>query len=46
MVIPDGGWLLFRKSSTERVVRLYGEASSLGRLQDIVHAGREFILNG
>lgn len=46
MVLSDGCWLLFRKSGTEPVVRLYGEASSAGRLQEVMTAGREFILNG
>jgi phosphoglucomutase len=43
-LLEDGSWLLFRKSGTEPVVRLYGESSSEERLQAIMHAGREFIL--
>ncbi len=43
-ILEDGRWLLFRKSGTEPVVRLYGEASSEIGLQDIMAAGREFIL--
>lgn len=46
LVLSDGSWLLFRKSGTEPVVRLYGEASSNGRLQEVMKAGREFILQG
>lgn len=46
LVLGDGSWLLFRKSGTEPVVRLYGEASSAERLQEVMRAGREFILNG
>jgi phosphoglucomutase len=46
LVLADGSWLLFRKSGTEPVVRLYGEASTTGRLQEIIKAGREFILQG
>jgi phosphoglucomutase len=46
LVLSDGSWLLFRKSGTEPVVRLYGEAPSTGRLQEIMKAGREFILKG
>ncbi len=46
LVLSDGSWLLFRKSGTEPVVRLYGEASSNGRLEQIMKAGREFILQG
>ncbi|GFO63883.1 phosphoglucomutase/phosphomannomutase family protein [Geomonas paludis] len=43
-ILQDGSWLLFRKSGTEPVVRLYCEASSEERLQALVEAGREFIL--
>jgi alpha-D-glucose phosphate-specific phosphoglucomutase len=43
-ILEDGSWLLFRKSGTEPVVRLYGEASSEDRLQAVMAAGREFIL--
>jgi len=46
LVLTDGSWLLFRKSGTEPVVRLYGEAASAGRLQELMKAGREFILKG
>lgn len=46
MVLSDGSWMLFRKSGTEPVVRLYGESSSAGRLQEVMKAGREFILKG
>lgn len=44
LLLADGSWLLFRKSGTEPVVRLYGEAASNGRLQEIMQAGKEFIL--
>jgi alpha-D-glucose phosphate-specific phosphoglucomutase len=43
-ILSDGSWLLFRKSGTEPVVRLYCEASSEERLQALVQAGREFIV--
>lgn len=46
LVLADGSWLLFRKSGTEPVVRLYGEASTVERLQVVMRAGKEFILNG
>jgi len=46
LLLADGSWLLFRKSGTEPVVRLYGEAASTGRLSEVMRAGREFILNG
>lgn len=43
-LLDGGGWLLFRKSGTEPVVRLYGEASSTEGLQEIMEAGGHFIL--
>lgn len=43
-ILEDGSWLLFRKSGTEPVVRLYGEAATDERLAAIMKAGREFIL--
>lgn len=42
-ILEDGSWLLFRKSGTEPVVRLYAEASSEARLQALLAAGRDFI---
>ncbi len=44
LLLSDGTWMLFRKSGTEPVVRLYGEAPSEARLAEIMKAGREFIL--
>ena len=44
-ILADGSWLLFRKSGTEPVVRLYGEASSPERLAEVMTAGRDLILN-
>ncbi len=44
LLLSDGTWMLFRKSGTEPVVRLYGEAPSEARLTEIMKAGREFIL--
>jgi phosphoglucomutase len=46
LVLSDGSWLLFRKSGTEPVVRLYGEAATPDRLTEVMKAGREFILKG
>ena len=43
-ILEDGSWLLFRKSGTEPVVRLYGEAATEERLEAVMKAGREFIL--
>ena len=45
LLLEDGSWILFRKSGTEPVVRLYGEASSDARLSEVMAAGRQFILN-
>lgn len=44
-ILEDGSWLLFRKSGTEPVVRLYAEASSEVRLKELLAAGRELILS-
>ncbi len=43
-ILDDGSWVLFRKSGTEPVVRLYGEASSEEKLMTIMGAARGFIL--
>lgn len=43
LLLDDGSWMLFRKSGTEPVVRLYGEASSEARLAEVMAAGRAFI---
>ena len=43
-ILEDGSWLLFRKSGTEPVVRLYCEAANEERLQALIFAGREFIV--
>ncbi|HEU0264197.1 MAG TPA: phosphoglucomutase/phosphomannomutase family protein, partial [Geobacterales bacterium] len=42
-ILADGSWLLFRKSGTEPVVRLYGESSTPETLAAIMAAGRAFI---
>jgi phosphoglucomutase len=44
LLLADGSWMLFRKSGTEPVVRLYGEAASEVRLTEVMEAGRKFIL--
>lgn len=44
LLLEDGSWMLFRKSGTEPVVRLYGEASGDARLAEVMEAGRKFIL--
>lgn len=44
LLLDDGSWILFRKSGTEPVVRLYGEAGNDARLTEVMAAGRKFIL--
>jgi phosphoglucomutase len=44
LLLADGSWMLFRKSGTEPVVRLYGEAGNDARLAEVMAAGRKFIL--
>lgn len=44
LLLDDGSWMLFRKSGTEPVVRLYGEAGNDARLAEVMAAGRKFIL--
>jgi alpha-D-glucose phosphate-specific phosphoglucomutase len=44
-IFGDGSWLLFRKSGTEPVVRLYAEATTTQALDELINIGREFILS-
>ncbi len=44
-LLDDGSWLLFRKSGTEPVVRLYAEAGSPEALAELIEQGRDFILS-
>jgi len=43
-LFDDGSWMLFRKSGTEPVVRLYGEAGSAEALERLMQAGEDFVL--
>ncbi len=43
-ILNDGSWILFRKSGTEPVVRIYAEAADDKKLERIIESGREFIL--
>ncbi|MEA3544583.1 MAG: phosphoglucomutase/phosphomannomutase family protein [Thermodesulfobacteriota bacterium] len=43
-LLDDGSWLLFRKSGTEPVVRLYAETGNFESLAQLIELGREFIL--
>ncbi len=42
-VLADGSWILFRKSGTEPVVRIYGEAADDGKLERLMKSGIDFI---
>ncbi len=44
LLLADGSWVLFRKSGTEPVVRLYGEADNPGRLGELMGAAEQFLL--
>jgi len=44
-LFEDGSWMLFRKSGTEPVVRLYGEARTAADLASLLEVGKAFILN-
>lgn len=42
-LFEDGTWLLFRKSGTEPVVRVYGEAGNAAELDRLMNAAAAFI---
>lgn len=44
LILEDGRWLLVRKSGTEPVVRLYAEADTAERLDELLTAGRDWLL--
>lgn len=44
-LFDDGSWMLFRKSGTEPVVRLYSEAKTEGRMKELLDLGQKFILD-
>jgi len=43
ITFDDGAWLLFRKSGTENVVRIYAESSSSERTYALLGVGRSLI---
>ncbi len=43
-LLDDGSWVLFRKSGTEPVVRLYAETKRFEALEKLIELGRGFIL--
>ncbi len=45
IILDDGSWLLFRKSGTEPIVRLYVEAHSQPDLEELAEEGRKIIFD-
>lgn len=43
LLLEGGGWVLFRKSGTEPVVRVYAEAGSAATLAELMDAGVGFV---
>jgi alpha-D-glucose phosphate-specific phosphoglucomutase len=41
--LADGSWLLIRPSGTEPILRLYAEASSLTRAEELITEGRKIL---
>ncbi len=45
IILDDGSWLLFRKSGTEPIVRLYVEAHSEPDLEELAEEGKKIIFD-
>jgi phosphomannomutase len=43
LLLTDGSWLLVRPSGTEPKMRVYAEAGSRGRVDDLLDAGRDLV---
>jgi phosphomannomutase len=43
ILLEDGSWLLVRPSGTEPKMRVYAEADSEGRVEELLSAGRELV---
>jgi phosphomannomutase len=43
-MLEDDSWVLMRASGTEPVVRIYVEAESEVKIQNLIEAGKKFIL--
>ena len=43
LLFRDGSWVLFRKSGTEPVVRVYAEAASTSELERLIVAAADFV---
>jgi len=41
----DDGWIMFRASGTEPIVRIYGEASTLDRIETVMKKAIEYAMN-
>jgi len=45
IMLSDGSWLLFRRSGTENVVRVYAESSKRGDTDNLLEFGRLIVLS-
>jgi len=45
LICEDEGWLMFRASGTEPIMRIYSEAKSLSRAKQLLELGRKLILS-
>ncbi len=45
LICEDESWLMFRPSGTEPLVRIYAEASSLSKAQQLIRFGESFLKN-
>jgi phosphomannomutase len=43
LLLADGSWLLVRPSGTEPVLRVYAEADSPARVEDLLDAGSDLV---
>jgi phosphomannomutase len=46
LILGDGSWVLFRKSGTEPVVRVYAEAGSAVAMSELIKAAVAFVTQG
>ncbi|MBM5805972.1 MAG: phosphoglucomutase/phosphomannomutase family protein [Candidatus Verstraetearchaeota archaeon] len=46
VMLSDGSWLLFRRSGTENVVRVYAESSRRGDTDNLLDLGGRIVLSG
>lgn len=43
-IAQDDSWLMFRTSGTEPIIRIYSEASTLGRVKRLLEYGQQLAL--